>query len=166
MCIAIAVHDFFSKYAGDETFVKWPNDLYWRDRKAGGILIENILQGTRWQFSVAGIGINVNQTAFSPHLPNPVSLKQITGRHFDILALARKLCGHIQRRLNMLLEEPPEALLQEYNALLYRKQESVKLKKENIVFETFIRGVNMQGKLMTKAAVEQEFNWGEVEWVI
>jgi len=129
-------------------------------------LIENILQGTHWQFSIAGIGINVNQTVFSPHLPNPVSLKQITGRHFDILELARKLCGHIQCRLNLLPEEPAEALLAEYNALLYRKQQTVKLKKENIVFETFIRGVNMQGRLMTKAAVEQEFNWGEVEWIM
>ena len=41
--IALAVHDFFSAYAGDETFIKWPNDIYWRDRKAGGILIENII---------------------------------------------------------------------------------------------------------------------------
>jgi BirA family transcriptional regulator, biotin operon repressor / biotin---[acetyl-CoA-carboxylase] ligase len=164
--IALACCDLFNEFDAGEFSIKWPNDLYWRDRKAGGILIENILQGTHWQFSVAGIGINVNQTAFSPHLPNPVSLKQITGRHFDILDLARKLCGHIQHRLNRLQEEPSETLLQEYNALLYRKQQTVKLKKENIVFETFIRGVNMQGKLMTKAAMEQEFNWGEVEWVI
>lgn len=41
--IALAVHDFFGLYAGDETTIKWPNDIYWRDRKAGGILIENII---------------------------------------------------------------------------------------------------------------------------
>ena len=45
---AVACSDFFSKYAGDETCIKWPNDLYWRDRKAGGILIENLVRGTEW----------------------------------------------------------------------------------------------------------------------
>ncbi len=41
--IALAACDFFARYAGDETTIKWPNDIYWRDRKAGGILIENII---------------------------------------------------------------------------------------------------------------------------
>jgi BirA family biotin operon repressor/biotin-[acetyl-CoA-carboxylase] ligase len=164
--IALGCYDLFNEFDAGDFSIKWPNDLYWRDRKAGGILIENILQGTSWQCSIVGIGINVNQTVFPPHLPNPVSLKQITGKSFDILELARKLCAHIQRRLDMLNEEPPEKLLEEYNSLLYRQQETVKLKKENIVFETQIRGVNMQGKLLTKAAMEQEFTWGEVEWVV
>jgi BirA family biotin operon repressor/biotin-[acetyl-CoA-carboxylase] ligase len=164
--IALSCYDLFNEFNAGDFTIKWPNDLYWRDRKAGGILIENILQGTSWQFSIVGIGINVNQAVFPPHLPNPVSLKQITGKSFDILELARKLCEHVQRRLDTLNEEPPEKLLEEYNSLLYRQQETVKLKKENIVFETMIRGVNMQGKLLTKAAMEQEFTWGEVEWVV
>ena len=42
-CIAVAVCTFFQKYAGEDTRIKWPNDLYWKDRKAGGILIENIV---------------------------------------------------------------------------------------------------------------------------
>jgi BirA family biotin operon repressor/biotin-[acetyl-CoA-carboxylase] ligase len=58
--------------------LKWPNDLYWRDRKAAGILIENIIKGKEWLYVVAGIGMNLNQTAFPPDLPNPISLKQIT----------------------------------------------------------------------------------------
>ena len=81
---ALACRDFFSKYAGDETTIKWPNDLYWRDRKAGGILIENIIRGIHWEYAIIGIGININQTFFDPSLPNPVSLKQITGKNFNI----------------------------------------------------------------------------------
>src|SRR6188474_1138078 len=86
VCIAVSVWDLFSKYAGDETKIKWPNDLYWRDRKAGGILIENVIQSSppvsdlvgrqlsvadtkkpienKWQWAVIGIGININQTNF------------------------------------------------------------------------------------------------------
>ncbi|HXL72345.1 MAG TPA: biotin--[acetyl-CoA-carboxylase] ligase, partial [bacterium] len=64
-CVALACHDLFSQYAGAEaTRIKWPNDLYWGDRKAGGILIENNFRGDRWAFAIAGIGININQTEF------------------------------------------------------------------------------------------------------
>ncbi len=43
VAVALGCYDFFSAYAGDETFIKWPNDIYWRDRKAGGVLIENVI---------------------------------------------------------------------------------------------------------------------------
>ena len=69
-CVAVSAAEFFSRYAGDATRIKWPNDLYWSDRKAGGILIENIIGSQRsdtespiasWLWAVAGIGININQ---------------------------------------------------------------------------------------------------------
>ncbi|HRI22981.1 MAG TPA: biotin--[acetyl-CoA-carboxylase] ligase, partial [Panacibacter sp.] len=56
MSVAMAAYDLFLKYAVNDTFIKWPNDLYWRDRKAGGILIENMVHGKEWQWAVAGIG--------------------------------------------------------------------------------------------------------------
>ena len=57
VCVAVSVYEFFLKYTGDETTIKWPNDLYWRDRKAGGILIENVVQSSQsaigsWQWAV------------------------------------------------------------------------------------------------------------------
>jgi BirA family biotin operon repressor/biotin-[acetyl-CoA-carboxylase] ligase len=64
--VAVACHDLFNKYATDETFIKWPNDIYWRDRKAGGILIENQVRGNEWGRS----GGDRNE-----YQPNPVSLK-------------------------------------------------------------------------------------------
>ena len=76
---AVAIQNQLEPIIGDELKIKWPNDLYWRDRKTGGILIENVIRGTQWQWSVIGIGINVNQTAFV-QLQNPVSLKQINSR--------------------------------------------------------------------------------------
>ena len=88
---AIAAKTFFAQYAGEETLIKLPNDIYWRDRKAGGILIENILKGTEWTWAVIGIGLNINQTKFSPDTPNPVSLQQITGRQWEITRLQTEL---------------------------------------------------------------------------
>ena len=104
--VALACYDLFSRYAGEETKLKKPNDLYWRDRKAGGILIENVIRTGRWTHAVVGIGININQTSFSPDLPNPVSLKQITGKTFDPMQLSRELCECLERRYEQLKMEP------------------------------------------------------------
>jgi len=89
--VAIAAKNFFTQHAGEETLIKLPNDIYWRDRKAGGILIENILRGSEWTWTVIGIGLNINQTKFSPDAPNPVSLQQITGRKWEITRLQTEL---------------------------------------------------------------------------
>ncbi|HEY8388624.1 MAG TPA: biotin--[acetyl-CoA-carboxylase] ligase, partial [Parasegetibacter sp.] len=60
VCFALAAQTLFNKYSIDSTTVKWPNDIYWRDRKAGGILIENVFRGTSWDYAIAGIGLNIN----------------------------------------------------------------------------------------------------------
>ena len=63
--------------------IKWPNDIYVGDRKICGILIENILSGQEVATSIIGIGLNLNQTDFPSDLPNPVSLRLLTGRQYD-----------------------------------------------------------------------------------
>jgi BirA family biotin operon repressor/biotin-[acetyl-CoA-carboxylase] ligase len=63
--------------------IKKPNDIYVGAKKMVGILIEHHIQGETLKYSVAGVGINVNQTQFDPALPNPTSLKLITGKEFD-----------------------------------------------------------------------------------
>ncbi|MBK6828679.1 MAG: biotin--[acetyl-CoA-carboxylase] ligase [Chitinophagaceae bacterium] len=67
--IALTVHQTLAVYLPEDLTIKWPNDLYWQDRKAGGILIENLLSshdqtGSSWNWAIAGIGININQTQF------------------------------------------------------------------------------------------------------
>ena len=61
---SLSCYDFFNDYAKNSVKIKWPNDLYWNDSKAGGILIENVISGNIWQWSVIGLGININQTVF------------------------------------------------------------------------------------------------------
>ncbi|MEI9944109.1 MAG: biotin--[acetyl-CoA-carboxylase] ligase [Chitinophagaceae bacterium] len=142
-CVAVSVYEFFSTHAGDDTAIKWPNDLYWQDRKAGGILIENVVRGgtddrgqmtddqSAWQWSVIGIGININQEHFSKELKNPVSLRQITGKEFDPLELAKQICGKLDKNLNVLSAGVGgfEKILSLYNDHLYKWNEKVKLKR-------------------------------------
>ena len=169
--IAVSTWDLFSIYAGDETKIKWPNDLYWRDRKAGGILIENVIQSSQsavgsWQCAVIGIGINVNQTLFDPNLPNPVGLKQITGKKYEPVELAKELCAITEKNYQTLVAGNFEMLFNKYLTHLYKKDEKVKLKKGNRVFETTIKGVSKTGQLITQHSIEERFEFGEVEWVL
>jgi BirA family biotin operon repressor/biotin-[acetyl-CoA-carboxylase] ligase len=162
VCVAGACIDFINDHIPNDLFIKWPNDLYWRDRKIGGILIENILQGDKWKFAVAGIGININQSEFPEFLPNPVSLKQITGKTFSPVDLAKELCNRMEEKYRQLQSRGFDDLLKEYNSYLFRKNEKVRLKKETIVFETTIIEVTADGQLHTKDAIDRYFNFGEV----
>jgi BirA family biotin operon repressor/biotin-[acetyl-CoA-carboxylase] ligase len=166
VAVSLGGMDLFKKYAGDETKIKWPNDIFWNDRKAAGILIENIITGNVWQWAVIGIGININQTEFNMDTVfKPASLKQITGKEFDIIELAKKLHEAILNRFEELRNNGFEKMLSEYNQNLFGLDKTVKLKKDNMVFKTIIKGVSAQGKLIVFDTTEREFDFNEVEWV-
>ncbi|WP_236059662.1 biotin--[acetyl-CoA-carboxylase] ligase [Chitinophaga rhizophila] len=165
--IALSTADWFSRYAGDETAIKWSNDLYWRDRKAGGILIENVLRGNTWQYAIIGIGVNLNQTTFSPHLPNPVSLKQITGKTWDPIELTRSLFTCIEERLKQLHPAQYDALMDDYKRKLFRFGQPATYRINGEYFEGIIQDVLPDGKLcLEKDGEILQLNFGEVEFVL
>ena len=99
--IALGARAFFAAFAGSETKIKKPNDIYFSDRKAGGILIENLVRGQEWTWTVIGIGMNINQSAFSSAAvnkvsSNPISLQEITNQSWDI----KKMQQHLSEALN------------------------------------------------------------------
>ena len=162
--VALACFEFFSAYGGEETKIKWPNDLFWRDRKAGGILIENKFKGKAWKWAVVGIGININQTQFDNFLIKAVSLKEITGIFFNNIDLAKELHALLMKNLGEL--NTAENIMEQYNEHLYKINKNVTLKNKDIKFETVIKGVNEEGQLITVDSIEHRFNFGEVEWVL
>lgn len=95
--------------------IKWPNDIYWQDKKVAGILIENAILGNAIKYSIAGIGLNVNQTEFVSDAPNPVSLKLITGQDYDLDEMMRRLYAETQKALE-------ENVWEEYKSHLYRRE--------------------------------------------
>lgn len=163
--IALATHQFVGSYVTDQVSIKWPNDVYWRDRKAAGILIENIWQGRDWKYAIAGIGININQEDFDELGKKAVSFKQITGQNYEPLLLAKELCGLIEKEINNMYEQP-EKIEQAYKAALYKLNEKVKLKKDNRVFEAWIRDVTNEGTLVVQHGIIEQFSMGEIEWVV
>ncbi len=162
---AVAVHHTISKLTGDETKIKWANDIYWRDRKACGILVENVIRSTQWQWAIIGIGVNVNQTDFGI-LPNPVSIKQITGRQINVKEFAQELFTELIKTVSGLQKQGFGKIHLQYNKHLYKRNQTVKLKKGRRKFETLINEVNMNGELVTGSEIKENFDFGEIEWLL
>lgn len=166
VAVAVGCVAFFSKYTKESIKIKWPNDIFINDRKAGGVLIENVIHGSLWQWAIIGVGININQSAFDPEIRNAVSLKQVTGKNYDAIKLSAELHKIILSKINELEKGNFTKLFEQYNEKLFCREKTVKLKKGNIVFETKIIGVSQSGELITKDAIERRFGFDEVEWVL
>ena len=109
--VAIAVTNVLRRHLNTKNvYIKWPNDIYYDDKKICGILIENTLTGSRVDYSIVGIGINVNQLKFVSDAPNPVSMALITGKQYD---------------LDMLLEEFIHEIIDDFDAYQANPQGTV-----------------------------------------
>ena len=112
----------FLEGKGIDAKIKWPNDIYVGNRKISGMLVENSLNGGNLSTSVIGIGLNVNQTSFPPEVPNPVSMKLLTGKEYDIKALLEEFMDVFSESLE-LLELPADGLREMYESKMYRHGE-------------------------------------------
>ena len=112
--VSVAIVDVLNTL-GDGFAIKWPNDIYWRDGKIGGILIENTLQGNSVKDCIIGIGLNVNQRVFLSNAPNPVSLWQISEQETDCEQLLHDILEAFQDYLGKYNKD-------EYLSMLYRRK--------------------------------------------
>ena len=163
--MALGCYDFIKACGLPDVSIKWPNDIYVGDRKAAGILIENIYRGTAWEWAVVGTGVNLNQDRFPAGAEKAVSLKMITGDYYSTLKMGRSLFRLLLNRFEWLQTASASEVMEEYNARVYRIGETVKLKKGNVTFSARINRVSETGELITTGATEQSFNVGEIEFV-
>ncbi|MEZ4885518.1 MAG: biotin--[acetyl-CoA-carboxylase] ligase [Chitinophagales bacterium] len=150
--VALGVQSFATEILGEGVCVKWPNDIYYRDRKITGILIENSLSGKNIASSIVGIGINVNQIHFPSSLQSATSFHQITGRHYDLLQLIQQLAQHIEARYLQLRAMRFDEIRHDYLTKLYRFEEwhSFEDVLTNQLFVGKIVAVQKDGKLVVE----------------
>lgn len=103
---ALALQEVLSQYT-DGIRIKWPNDIYWKDKKICGTLIENDLTGIHISRSISGTGVNLNQERFVSDAPNPVSLFQITGQRYDRKEILHQLMERVAHYYTLLKTEKP-----------------------------------------------------------
>lgn len=149
--------------------IKWPNDIYVGSKKICGILIENTLIGNKINTSIAGIGLNLNQSVFSDRLPNPTSVKLETDQSFDRVKETEKLALSVQKSISTLSENSYEIINSDYHNLLYKKGILSLFKAKDHLFQGTIISVSDTGPITivdetTKES--QQFYFKEVEFCI
>ena len=155
---------------GVPAVIKWPNDIYVGKRKICGMLVENGLDGADIAWSVIGIGINLNQTQFPGEVLNPVSLKRLTGRSYELEPFLEKVCREIEKRLPELeTEESRKGLLEAYEQDLYQKDSPAAYRDlaTGHTFTGFIRGITPEGLLRVEAeGRERTFGFKEISYIL
>ena len=121
MAGALAVKAALDKYT-DGISLKWPNDIYWHDRKISGTLIETSVKGRTLARCIYGIGLNVNQREFHSDAPNPVSLYNIIGVETPIEQLLDEIVQHFDHFYSLAVSGSADSVVSQYHAALYRRE--------------------------------------------
>ena len=160
----IAVGVALLQVIGEDFTIKWPNDIYWQNKKVAGILVENAIIGNEIRYSIAGIGLNVNQTTFVSDAPNPISLKQIRGQEYDIERLMNQLLEQVQN----VLSEPEETIWSYYKAHLYRREGFWPYEDKNGIFEAAIQDVLPTGEIVLRDTNGQirQYEFKQIKYIL
>ena len=166
--VSLGVFDALEPLLGEKLKIKWPNDIYYADKKLGGMLIENLIQGDQIKNSIIGIGLNVNQDSFPPDLSNAVSLKQILHGDYDLKVLLSEICRHIEAWYLNLKAGKASFIRETYLKRLYWLNEDRRFKTKKVFFNGTIKNVRNNGLLVVENnnQEELEFSLKEIEFLI
>jgi BirA family biotin operon repressor/biotin-[acetyl-CoA-carboxylase] ligase len=145
MAISIALQTVIKNIIQKNCFIKWPNDIYIEHKKIAGILIENAIQGTVLKQTIIGIGLNVNQIFFENK--NAISLKNILNHDLEIETILHQLTHEINIVYQTLKKGNYNQISEQYNQLLYRKNENCQFIVNSNICEGTIVNVNNYGLL-------------------
>ena len=145
--VALSICETLSDYAEDIR-IKWPNDIYWKDRKICGMLIENTLVGRCIENCIIGAGININQQTFCSDAPNPVSLRQITGKEQEPVFILADTIKRFKDYYRKIQQGQTEDIVRNYRERLYRHNGFHLYQDADGVFEAEIHDVEPTGHLV------------------
>ena len=148
MVICLGIVDALKPILGNDSKIKWPNDIYFKNNKLGGILIENSTKGYQLKESIIGIGLNVNQKDFPESLSRVTSISNVLLKDYNLDDLLIQICQNIESRYLQLKAGNEELLKKDYLKSLYRLEEQhlFEINKQKITGT--IKGTNESGKLL------------------
>lgn len=161
--ISLAIYDLLEKHLPHGLKIKWPNDIYYNDNKLGGILIENTIKNNKIESTIAGIGLNVNQTKF--RYVDAISLSMILGKRLNLENLLNDLLVKIEKRYLQLKSGARGQLQEGYLHRLYWLNEDHIFKGQGF-FNGVIKGIGNTGKLAIEVDGEVKyFDLKEVKFI-
>jgi len=166
---AVALKMALSGYLEEnDIHLKWPNDIYWKDKKLSGTLIETTLHGSQISNCIFGVGLNVNQKEFHSDAPNPVSIYQILGHETDRQELLEKIVKSFEKCLSLIKSCDYMDIAALYHDSLYWKYGYHKFEDKDGVFESAIVEVEDDGHLILheRNGVMRSYAFKEVKFII
>lgn len=169
--VSLGIVNALGKYAKDVFSIKWPNDIYYHDKKICGILIEVYLEGMRLGRCVCGVGLNVNQEVFCGDAPNPISLCEILGKKIDRMGLLHEVMDEISGWYDK-LAKADEAIRQDlaktYFHHLYRRNGFYRYKDPNGEFMARLMDVEPDGRLILEDSnkIMRRYLFKEIQFII
>ena len=160
--VSVALCQTLQAYINNKVEIKWPNDIYVGDKKICGILIENRLQGNTIKESIIGIGLNVNQTTFKSDAPNPVSMRQLTGKETDL----EELLQAFLRAFDVTYHSKTTCFA--YKSMLFRRGKYAFYEDKTSCFAATLTDVLPDGRLLLvdKDGRERLYAFKEVRFVL
>lgn len=154
--VSLGIFDFLvAELPGHKVSIKWPNDIYIGDKKACGILIQNSVIGNRLDYVVVGVGLNVNQTVFFSNAPNPVSLKKISGKDYNLQEILKQVLQCIFKRYKQVKPDTFHTIENDYQFALYRRMEWYEYLVKGVEVSARITGTNAYGQLLLETRNDQ-----------
>ena len=165
ICVALALCNCLNEIRPGFK-VKWPNDIYFENKKIAGVLIENQMHKSVCQNAVIGIGLNVNQESFA-NLPKATSLKQIVGVHFRVENIMERICELLEAKYLRLKSGAYDSLFNEYLGLMYWFNESHLFKYNNQEYRAVLKSVLRNGRLLLEftEGQQRDFDIKEIEFI-
>lgn len=165
IAICVSIYEVLFPLLGSQLKIKWPNDIYFENKKLGGILIENTLQGMEWKDSIIGIGVNVNQEDFN-RVNNACSIKQLLHHEYIITNLLYELCESIEKKYIQLKNQGVLSLKSLYINNLYGLNQVRKYSLDGVLVEGKIIDVDTEGQLIVDFnGHSARFNFKEIQFV-
>jgi BirA family biotin operon repressor/biotin-[acetyl-CoA-carboxylase] ligase len=164
--ITLGIRDYLFSFTGNIS-IKWPNDIYVKDDKIAGILIENAIIKNEIEYSIIGIGVNINQERFPAAILNPTSLKILTGTSYKPEDCLNELVKALDIRYKQILNGKIAGIDSDYINSLYRYNEWTEFKDSDGVFEGKIIAVTGSGRLQIEDRRSRiyEFGFREVDFL-
>ena len=167
--MALAVRQLFDCCdLGERLTVKWPNDIYWRDRKLAGTLSECMLSGQHIRHCIIGTGLNLNQTEFRSDAPNPVSVAQIRGTQMAVEDTLLRLLHCFEKELQRIAQRRWDDIHSDYCHALYRREGFHRYRDQAGTFSAAIKGVEPDGHLvlLDSDGLQRRYAFKEVAFVL
>ncbi len=150
---SLAVCDVIANRIKNQGYsIKWPNDVYIGLKKIAGILPKNIISGNRIEWSIIGIGFNINQLEFFSSAPNPASLASVSGMTFELEHCLEDLLQAFEGWWGKAKDGNTEEIRQHYLNLLFRRGERCTYLYHRVIIEATITGISPYGQLELVAA--------------